>query len=107
MSILNGLDGFVFGNLLPAGLHHHDSVFGAGHHDVELRFARFRIGWIGNAAPVHQAHAHPAQHMLERNIRNRERGARANHRQGGRVLLRIGRQNHRDDLRLVQVTFGK
>ena len=45
--------------------------------------------------------------MVERDIGNSQRGARADDRQRAGIALRIGRQHHRDHLRLIHVAFRK
>ena len=107
MSELNGRQNLLFGNLRRAGFHHDDAAFGARDHDVDLGFARFRVCRIGDAAPVDQAHAHATQDVSERNIRDGQRGAGADHGQRRRILLGIGRQHHGNDLRLVGIAFGE
>ncbi len=42
---LDGADDDLFGNLLGAGLDHHDAVLGADDHDVELADERARSRW--------------------------------------------------------------
>ena len=68
---------FLFGNLLRAGFHHHDALVAAGHDDVELRRAGFRVSRVGDVFAVDHADAHGADEVVERNIGNGERGARA------------------------------
>ena len=48
---LDSAEDFRFGNLLRARFHHHDAVFGAGHDDVQLRLAAFRVGGVGDVLP--------------------------------------------------------
>jgi len=39
MAEFDGAENLGFRDLLGSGFHHHDAVFGACHHDVQLRFA--------------------------------------------------------------------
>ncbi len=104
---LDGAEHFLFGGLLRARFHHHDAVFGAGHDDVQLRFAAFGVGGVGDVFAVHHADAHAAQHMMKGNIGNGQRGARADDGQRVGILLGIGREHHGDDLGFVQEAFGE
>ena len=105
---LDRVQHFRFGDLLRAGFHHHDAVFGAGHHDVELRFAGLRRRWDWPIRlAVHHADAHAAQDVVERNVGNRQRRAGADDGERAGIALRIGREHHGDDLRLVHEAFGK
>ena len=49
----------------------------------------------------------PASTYWNGNVGNRQSGRRAHNRERVRILLRIGREHHRDDLRLVQEAFGE
>jgi hypothetical protein len=104
---IDGPDHLLLGGLLRARLHHHDAAFGGGHDDIQLGLAAFRIGGVGDVFALHHAHAHSAQHVVERNIGDGQRGARAHHGQGVGVLLRIGGEHHGDDLGFVQKSFRK
>ena len=107
MAELDGAQDLRFGDLLRAGFHHHDAVFGAGDHDIQLGFAAFGVGGIGDVLAVLHADAHAGQHVLEGNIGNRQRGGGADDRQRIRILLGIGRQHHGDDLGFIQETLGE
>ena len=105
--ILDGAQHLGFGGLLRPGFHHDDAVFGARHHDVELAFAAFAIGGIGDVLPVFEPYADAAQHVRERNIGDGQRRRRAGDGQRIGVLLRIGREHHGDDLGFVEEAFGE
>ena len=45
---LDGAHDLFLGSLLRAGFHHHDAIFGASHHDVELGLAAFVVRRIGD-----------------------------------------------------------
>ena len=104
---LDGAEDLRFGDLLRAGFHHHDAVFGAGDHDVQLGFAALGVGGVGQVLAVFHAHANAGQHVGEGDIGNGQRGGRADDRQGVGILLGIGRKDHGDDLGFVQEPFGK
>ena len=74
---LDGVQHLGFGGLLRAGFHHHDAVFGAGDDDVDLGGLGLFVGGIGDQLAVHHADANAAQHVMERNIGDGERRARA------------------------------
>ena len=99
VAVLDGLQHFLFGGVLRAGFHHHDAFFGARDHDIDLGFARFVVAGVRHQLAVDRAHAHAAQHVLERNIGNRQRRARADDGQRAGIALRIGREHHGDHLR--------
>ena len=96
-----------FGRLLRARFHHHDAAFGGGHDDVQLGLAAFGIGRVGDVFAFHHSDAHSAQHVVERNVGDGQRGARADDGEGVGVLLRIGREHHGDDLGFIQKPFGE
>ena len=107
MPELDGAEDLGFGDLLRAGLHHHDAFFGAGHHDIQLRFAALRIGGVGNVLAVLHADANAAQHVGKGNFADRQRRRRARDGQRIGILFGVGRQHHGDDLGFVQKALGK
>jgi len=107
MAEFDGAENLGFRDLLGSGFHHHDAVFGACHHDVQLRFAAFGIGRVSQILAVLHADADAGQHVVERKIGNGERSRRAADGQAVGVLFGIGRQHHTNDLRFVQETFGE
>src|ERR1700691_2401517 len=107
MAEVDSPDDFLFGSLLRARLHHHDTAFGGGYNDVQFGLAALRIRGVGDIYAVHHTYAHATQHMVERNIGDGQRGAGADHCQGVGILLRIGGEHHGDDLGFMQETFGE
>ena len=107
MPELDGAEDLGFGDLLCAGFHHHDAFFGAGHHDVQLRFAALRIGGVGNVFAVLHADANSAQHVGEGNFADRQSRRRARDGERVRILFGVGRQDHGDDLGFVQKALGE
>ena len=71
-----------------AGFHHHDAVLGAGHDDGELGFARLVVAGVGDHFAADDADANRAEHVIERNIGNRQRCRRADDGERGRIMLR-------------------
>ncbi len=57
--------------------------------------------------PLMRADAHAAQHVLERDVGDGQRGAGADNGERAGIALRIGRQHHADHLRLVHEAFGE
>ncbi len=105
MAVFERAEDFLFGDLLRAGFDHHDALVAAGHDHVELRRAGFRIGGIGDVFAIDDANAHGADEVVERNIGNGERGAGADDGEHAGIVLGIGREHHRDDLRFVEIAF--
>ena len=94
-------------HLLRAGLHHHDPFLGPRDNNIDARRLGLFVSGIRHQRPIHHADPHRRQHMLKRNIGNRQRGARAHNRQRRRIAHRIGRQHHADHLRLMRIPFGE
>ncbi len=92
------LDDLLLGHFLRAGFDHHEAVFAAGHHQVELAVLPLLERGIDDVAAVHQADAHAGNRLLEGNLRQREGGRRAGNREDVGVVLRVGGQHERDDL---------
>ncbi len=97
----SALHHFLFADFLGAGLDHHDRVLAARDHEVERALLALLVGRVDDVLPVDLADAHAGDRLLERDARERERGRRAGDRQHVRVVVRVGRQHQRDDLRLV------
>ena len=105
VAVFDGLQHFLFGGVLRARFHHDDAFFGAGDDDVDLGFARFVVAGVGHQLAVDRTHAHAAQHVVERNVGNRQRRTGADDGQRAGIALRIGREHHGDDLALVHEAF--
>ena len=95
------LDDFLFGGFLRAGLDHHDAVAAARDDQIEAALAPLRVGRVDDELPVHQADPHAGDRLLERDLGDREGGRCAGDREHVGVVLGVGREHERDDLRLV------
>ena len=104
---LEGLDGLVFGDFAGACLHHHDAVSRAGHHEIELAQLALREGRVDDVLALDEADAHGGHGLLNRHLRQGQRGAGAGQRQHVRVVFGVGRQHERDDLRFVRPARGE
>ena len=96
---------FLFSNLLRARLDHDNTLVAARHNHVKFRGAGFGVSGVGDVFPVDNADAHGADQVVERDIGNRQRGAGADNAEDARIVLRIRRQDHGDDLRLGEITL--
>ena len=76
----------VFRDASGAGFDHHDAVLGAGDHDVQRAFASLFVGRVGDQFAVHHADAHGAEHVMERDIGNREGRGGADDGQRSRIV---------------------
>ena len=95
-------DHLFFGRFLRARFDHHDRVGAAGDDEVDLALLALGVGRVDDVAAVDEADAHAGDRLLERNRRERQRRRRAGDRQHVRVVLGVGRDQQRDDLRLVE-----
>ena len=86
---------------LGAGLDHHDAVARAGDDQVERALLALGVGRVDDVLVVDHADAHAGDGLLERNLRDGQRRRGAGDRQHVGVVLGVGRQHQRDDLRLV------
>ena len=59
------------------------------------------VGRVDDVLPVDLPDAHAGDRLLERDARERERRGRAGDGEHVRVVVRVGRQHERDNLRLV------
>ena len=103
----DGGQNFLFGGLLGAGFHHHDAAFRAGDHDADLGGFGFFVGGIRGQLAVDHADAHTGHHVLERNIGDRQRRARAHNGERGGIAQGIGREHQADDLGFIGIAFGE
>ena len=95
-----------FRHLLGAGLDHHDAVLAAGDDQVEAAFLALREGRVDDVLPVDQADADAGDRLLERHLRQRQRRGGAGDREHVAVVLDVGRDHERDDLRF-EVPAGR
>ena len=94
-------DDLLLGYFLGAGLDHHQAVLAADHDEVELALFALLEGRVDDVLTVDQAHADRGDRLLERHIGQRQRHRGAGDRQHVGVVLLVGGQHQRDDLRLV------
>ena len=74
---LQGVQQHGLGHEVGAGLDHHDGVAGTGNRQVELALFKVLVGWIDDQFPVQQADYACADGIVERYVRNGQRGGRA------------------------------
>ena len=98
---LERFDDLLLGHFLCARFHHHQPVLAAGDDEVELALFALLESGVDDVLAVNEADAYARDRLLERNLRERERGGGAGNREHVGVVLLIGRQHQRDDLRLV------
>ena len=88
-------DDLGFRHLLGAGFHHHDAVLGAGDDQVEQALLALGEGRVDDELVVDQADAHAGDRLLERNLRDGERGRGAGDGEHVGVVVGVGRHDHR------------
>ena len=94
------LDDLFFRDLLRARFDHHDAVLAAGDGQVEAAQLALGEGRIDDVLAVDQADAHAGDGLLERHLRQRQRRRGAGDGEHVGVVVGVGRQHERDDLRL-------
>ena len=104
---LERLDDLLLGHFLRAGLDHHQAVLAAGDDQIELALFALLERRVDEVLAVDQADADAGDRLLERNLGERERGGRAGDREHVGVVLLIGREDQRDDLRLEAPAGGE
>ncbi len=95
------LDDLRFRHFLRARFDHHEAVFAARDDEIELALLALLERRVHHVLPVHQAHPHAGNRLFEGDAGQRERRGCARDGQDVRVVLGIGRQHQRDDLRFV------
>jgi hypothetical protein len=94
------LDHLLLGHLLRARLDHDQTVLAAGDNEIELARLALLEGRIDDVLPVDHPDADAGNRLLERDLRQGERRRCAGNREHIGIVLGIGRQDERDDLRL-------
>ena len=107
MRALERLDDLFFGDFLRARFDHHDRVVAARHDQIEPAAAALLEGRVDQELAIDQADPHAGDGARERNARERERRRGAGDRQHVAVVLGVGRDHERDDLRLVAPAGGE
>ena len=97
---LERLDDLLLGHFLRARLHHHQPVLAAGDDEIQLALFALLERRVDEVLAVDEADADAGDRLLEGNLGERERRGRAGDREDVGVVLLIGRQDERDDLRL-------
>jgi len=104
---LQRLDDLRLGHALGAGLDHHQPLAAAGHDDVQACPRALGVGRIEEELLVHQCDAHRADRPLEGNLGERDscRGPVDGEHVG--IVVRVGREDEGDDLRLMVPAGGE
>ena len=85
-------------------LDHDHIIFGADVNKIEIALCALRVRRVRNELSFDAANAHGTDWAGKRNIRNGQRGRCAIHRQNIRIILAVGAEQNRDDLRIVKVS---
>ena len=101
------VDDLLLGHFLRARFDHHQAVVAAGDDEIELALFALLEGRVDDVLAVDQADADAGDRLLERDVGERQRRRGAGDRQHVGVVLRVGRQHERDDLRLVAPAGGE
>ena len=102
---VEGGDDLLLGDFLRARFDHHQPVLAADDDEVELALFALLEGRVDDELAVDEAHADGGDRLLERDVRESERHGRPGDREHVGVVLLIGRQDERDDLRLEAPAF--
>ncbi len=102
---LDGVDDRLFRNFLRARLDHHDAVHGADDHQVQLARALLVVGRVDDELAIRLPDAHRANGTVERNVRDAQRHRRAVDAGNIRIVRRVRRKHHGDDLGLAAEAF--
>src|SRR6476646_9190571 len=86
---------------------HDDIVFSANVNKVEIALGPLVVCRVGNELTVNATNAHRSNRACKRNVRNRERGGCTVHRENVGIVLAIGAEQNRDDLRVVKISLWK
>ena len=97
-------DHLGLGDLLGARLDHDQTVHGAGHDEVDQALLALGKARVDDVLAVHEADADAGDRLLEGDLRERQGRRGAGDSQHVRVVLGVGGQDQRDDLRLVAPT---
>src|SRR6266550_6255174 len=97
----------VLGDLVRAGLHHHDRVARAGDDEVELALEHLLDRRVERELAVHRADANAADRSLERSVRERQRRRRRVHGKDVVVVFLIRGPGGDDDLNVVAEALWK
>jgi hypothetical protein len=107
VAALERLDHLVFRHFLRARLDHHDAVLGAGDDEVERAALPLLEGRVDDEVAVGEADADAGERAALRNARQRQRRRGAGDREHVGIVVGVGRDDERDDLRLVAPAVGE
>ena len=101
------LEHLVLGHLAGEALDHRDRLARAGDDEVEVALLHLGGGRHDDQFVLDAADAHRAGDLEERDVRDVERSARADHAQDVGVVLAVGRHGRGHDLDFVDVVGGE
>ena len=101
MAERNGAEHDFFIQAVGLGFHHQHPFFGAGDHEIELRFHELRRGRIENVVAAQVSDARCADRPHERHPRDGQRRGGAEQRCDIRIHFRVDRQHRGYDLHVV------
>ena len=97
----------LLGQFLSAGLHHHDSVLGAGHGQVEAALLPILHAGVQNVLPVHIAHGHGTGGAHEGGFGDGQGDGGAQHGHDVGLHVLVHGQAGGDDLHVVVEALGE
>ncbi len=107
MRAIERLDHLFFGDFLRARFDHHDRIVAARHDQIEAAAAALLESRIDQELAIDQPYPHAGDGAREGNARERERRRGAGDRQDVAVVLDVGGEHERNDLRLVPPSGGE
>ncbi len=107
MRAFERLDHLRFRHFLRARLDHDDAVPAAGDDEIERAALALVERGVDHELAVRESDAHAGERPRLRNARQRQRRRRAGDRQHVGVVVRVGRDDERDDLRFVAPAVGE
>src|SRR5262245_32453207 len=107
MRELERLDKLGFRQLPCRAFDHDYVVFNAYINKIKIALSTLRMRRVRDELPVDPANAHRADWTAKRNIRNRQRGGRTVNRQNVGIILAVGAEQNRDNLRVVKISLRK
>ena len=100
MRHFEGTHHLILGRFLRAGFDHDDRLPAARDDEIDLAPFPLLVRRVHDVVVVDQADADAGDRRVERNLGEGERRRRARDSEHVRVVVRVGRQDERDDLRL-------
>src|SRR5205823_429152 len=99
--VLERLHDLLFGDFFRARFDHHDRVLRICDDEIETRLLPLFECRIDDVVAPDEAHANAGDGLREGNGRERKRGRRAGDREHVGIVIRVSREQQRDDLRFV------